>query len=292
MPEAPLSASVDMRFSVLMPVYHRDSPDYLRRAFDSVTIEQTLPPDEVVIVRDGPVGSELADLIRTFASTSPMDVVLVELAQNVGLARALELGLERCTYEIVARMDADDVSRPERFEIQIPLVASGLDIVGSAIEEFATDDRAAQGVRGVVRTPPLTAEDIVRSARFHSPFNHPTVVYRRSAVAAAGGYLDLPLLEDYWLFVRMIQRGRRALNVPQPLVLYRVGAGAYARRGGRRLLESELRLQWRMRRLGFTTSSQLVRNVVIRGGYRLVPESLRRRMYHALLLDRSGGRAG
>ena len=284
MPEAEPSAAADTGFSVLLPVYHRDFPAFLRRAFRSVTTEQTLMPDEVVIVRDGPVGPELGQTLDELVATSPVPVVVVELAENVGLARALEQGLERCSYEMVARMDADDISRPERFAVQIPLVMGGLDIVGSAIEEFADEGVAS---RGVVRTPPLTSEDIVRSARFHSPFNHPSVVYRRTAVASAGGYLDLPLLEDYWLFARMIMRSPRVLNVPEPLVLYRVGAGAYARRGGRQLFLSELRLQWRLRRSGFSTVPQFVRNVAVRGGYRLVPEVLRRQIYRAFLLDRS-----
>ena len=290
MPDDRPRALDDRRFSVLLPVYHRDSPDFLRRAFDSVTSEQTLPPDEVVIVRDGPVGPELATLVDTFVSTSPVPVVVVGLAENVGLARALEAGLARCTHEIVARMDADDISRPERFEIQVPLVAEGLDIVGSAIQEFG-DESGADETGGIVRTPPPSAQSISTGARFHSPFNHPSVVYRRSAVAAAGGYQDLPLMEDYWLFARMLHAGAAASNVPEPLVLYRVGAGAYARRGGRRLLQSEVRLQWRMWRLGFTSAPQLVRNVLVRGGYRLVPEALRRLMYRAFLVDRSGNRA-
>lgn len=88
-------------------------------------------------------------------------------------------------------------------------------------------------------------------------------------------------MEDYWLFVRMLAAGARVLNVREPLVLYRVGAGAYARRGGARLLASELRLQWRMRRIGFVTRTQMVRNMVLRGGYRLVPEALRRGAYRA-----------
>lgn len=278
MPEAGPSAAADTGFSVLLPVYHRDFPAFLRRAFRSVTTEQTLMPDEVVIVRDGPVGPELGQTLDELVATSPVPVVVVELAENVGLARALEQGLEHCSYEIVARMDADDISRPERFGVQVPLVVGGLDIVGSAIEEFA-DEPGHGGRTGVVRTPPLTGEAINRGARFHSPFNHPSVVYRRSAVAAAGGYQDLALMEDYWLFARMLQAGARAQNVAEPLVLYRVGAGAYARRGGWRLLRSELRLQRRMRRAGFTTRAQLVRNVAVRGGYRLIPEALRRRMY-------------
>lgn len=273
-------------FSVLLPVYRRDQPSFLRRAFESVTVEQTLRPGEVVIVRDGPVGPELAALLDELASTSPVPVVVVELTENVGLARALEQGLQRCSHEIVARMDADDISRPERFQVQVPLVAAGLDVVGSAIQEFSDESQVDEV--GLVRTPPLSARDIAAGARFHSPFNHPSVVYRRSAVAAAGGYQDLALMEDYWLFVRMLHAGVAAANVPDPLVLYRVGAGAYARRGGWRLLRSEVRLQWRMWRLGFSTAPQLARNVVVRGGYRLVPESLRRFLYRTFLVDRSG----
>ena len=273
------------RFSVLLPVYHRDQPAFLRRAFDSVTVEQSLPPDEVVVVRDGPVGPELAALLSELATTSPVPVVVVELPKNIGLARALEEGLGRCTHEIVARMDADDISRPERFGVQVPLVAAGVDIVGSAIEEFGDEGRV-QDARAVVRTPPLSAQEIAAAARFHSPFNHPSVVYRRSAVVAAGGYQDLPLMEDYWLFVRMLHNGAVAMNVPDPLVLYRVGAGAYARRGGRQLLRSELALQWRMWRTGFSSTPQLVRNSFVRGGYRLVPEPLRRRMYRWWVLVR------
>lgn len=268
-------------FTVLLPVYGGDDPDQLRRSFESVTVQQTLRPAEVVVVRDGPVGSGLAVELERLADASDVPVVVVPLEHNVGLARALEAGLSAGAHEIVARQDADDVSRPRRFEVQVPLVASGLDIVGSAIEEFRDDDALRGDDRGLVRTPPLTAEDIDRAARFRSPFNHPSVVYRRSAVAAAGGYEDLPLMEDYWLFARMLAGGARARNVAEPLVLYRVGAGAYARRGGAQLLRSELELQRRLHGIGFTTTLQEIRNSVLRGGYRLVPESLRRGAYRA-----------
>jgi glycosyltransferase involved in cell wall biosynthesis len=277
-------------FSVLLPVYHGDDPEHLRRSFASVTTGQTLAPAEVVVVRDGPVGPGLAATLAELRSASPVPVPLVELPRNVGLARALTAGLAECRYEVVARQDADDVSRPARFAAQVPLLAGsgargGLDIVGSAIEEFDSDDELDAALAGetvgMVRTPPLSASEISRAARFRSPFNHPSVVYRKSAVAAAGGYEDLPLLEDYWLFARMLAGGARARNVAEPLVLYRVGAGAYARRGGVRLLRSELELQRRMRGIGFTSVGQMVRNDVLRGGYRLVPEALRRGAYRA-----------
>ena len=267
-------------FSVLLPYYRNDDPAHLRRSFLSVTGDQTVPPDQVVLVQDGPTGPELDATVRTLLDDSAVPVEHVRLESNVGLARALEAGLSRCRHEIVARQDADDVSLPERFARQLPLLEQGLDLVGSAIEEL--DDRRPGA--GLVRVPPATQGEIVGRARFASPFNHPTVVFRQSAVREAGGYQHLDLLEDYWLFVRMIARGARVANDPEPLVLYRVDAGAYRRRGGRRLLRSELELQKRMRRIGFTTRAQYVRNVLVRGGYRVLGEPIRRALYRSWVL--------
>ena len=114
------------------------------------------------------------------------------------------------------------------------------------------------------------------------------MVYRKSVVVAAGGYQDLPLMEDYWLFARMIAAGARVVNLAEPLVKYRVGDGAYARRGGMTLLRSELRLQREFRRSGFVSSRQYWRNVVVRGGYRLVPEPIRRVSYRRLIAGKGG----
>lgn len=273
-------------FSVLLPVYAGDDVAHFRRALASATAEQTRRPDELVVVRDGPVVPGIAAILDAAEvdGADGIPVTVVRLPVNVGLARALEAGLERCRCEIVARVDADDVSRADRFAVQIPLVEGGLDIVGSAIAEFESDE----GALGQVRVPPLTHEEIVAKARFVSPFNHPSVVFRRSVVARAGGYRDLPLMEDYWLFARMLAGGARAGNVAEPLVLYRVGAGAYKRRGGLRLLRSEVRLQVLFRRSGFTTTAQFARNVAVRGAYRLVPQALRRRAYRSWL--RGGSR--
>jgi hypothetical protein len=134
-----------------------------------------------------------------------------------------------------------------------------------------------------VRTPPTGEEHIKRYARFHDPFNHPTVVYRRAAVQAAGGYVPVGLMEDYWLFARMLAAGAHAENVAEPLVKYRVGAGAYKRRGGVAQLRAELRLQRLMRNAHITSRAEMVRNVAVRGGYRLVPEALRKVAYRGLL---------
>jgi glycosyltransferase involved in cell wall biosynthesis len=266
-------------FSLLLPVYARDDPAQLERAFRSAVDEQTLRPTEALIVRDGPVPDSLAAVVEQLIATSPVPARLLALPQNVGLADALTAGLAECRHDVVARMDADDVALPERFAKQLALLDAGYDLVGSGLYEFEDDEAVTIGVR----TPPTGVEHIKRYARFHDPFNHPTVVYRRAAVQAAGGYVAVGLMEDYWLFARMLASGARAENLAEPLVKYRVGAGAYRRRGGLAQLKAELRLQRLMRGAGITTPAEMLRNVAIRGGYRLVPEQLRKLAYRALL---------
>ncbi|MPZ60761.1 MAG: glycosyltransferase [Propionibacteriales bacterium] len=262
-----------------MSVWAGDRADYVTAAVRSTVHEQSLRPDEVVIVRDGPVGADVETVLKELAADSPAHVTVVELPENLGLGPALDTGLQKCTHAIVARMDADDISLPHRFERQLPVIESGADIVGSGLLEFGDgpDDIVGR------RIPPTDPEQIRSRSRFADPFNHPTVVYRRDAVQAAGGYQDLPLMEDYLLFAKMIAGGANVANLAEPLVCYRVGAGAYARRGGVSLFRSEVRLQRRFRELGFTTRGQYLRNVVIRGGYRLIPEVVRRAAYQRLI---------
>lgn len=268
----------DTPFSLLLPVYAGDRAEHFQAAFTSAVQAQTLKPNQVVIVQDGPVGADLADVIQKLIAESPIEVRHIALDENQGLANALTLGLEQCTHDVVARMDADDVSLPERFARQLPLIADGYDLVGTGMYEFDGIGRI-----GFTRTPPCGSQQIASAARLHDPFNHPTVVYRSSAVRAAGGYRELPLMEDYWLFARMIASGAKVENLPDPLVMYRVDAGAYRRRGGRQLFRSEMRLQREFLKEGFVTRRQYLRNVAVRGGYRFVPVWLRRLAYRGLI---------
>jgi glycosyltransferase involved in cell wall biosynthesis len=273
-------------FSLLMPVYRGDDAGHFRKAFTSSVGAQTRRPDQVVLVQDGPVGAELAEAIDDVVSSSPVATVHHRIERNEGLAHALTEGLAQSEHDIVARMDADDISLPERFARQVPLVEDGLDLVGTGMFEFLDDVGSIVGQR----VPRTSHDDIVSYARFHDPFSHPTVVYRRSAVERAGGYQPLGLMEDYWLFARMIHSGATVGNIAEPLVMYRVGAGAYARRGGLQQWRSELALQRAMRRIGFTTRWQRVRNVTVRGVYRFVPEPVRKVAYRRLIArgDRMG----
>ncbi len=266
-------------FSLLLPVYSGDKPAYLERAFRSSVPEQTQRPDDVVIVQDGPVPYDLTRCIEAIVESSPVPVRLVPLRENRGLAVALETGLDACRHEVVARMDADDISLPERFARQMAEMEAGLDLIGTGMFEFADEVGTIVGRR----VPPTGQSSIEHYARFADPFNHPTVVYRKAAVRRAGGYTDIGLMEDYSLFARMIHSGARVDNIPDPLVMYRVSDGAYARRGGLAQLRAELRLQREFRRLRFTTPYEAVRNVAVRGSYRLVPEGVRRAAYRRVI---------
>lgn len=267
-------------FSVLLPVYRGDVPANFRRALQSVGADQSLKPSQIVVVCDGPVHDEVEGMLSSAlagstALTGGARLDVIRIPRNGGLGPALNLGLRACRHDIVARADADDISLPQRFAVQVPLLEEGFDIVGSAIAEFANDEHRT----GIVRRMPSTPEEIRSTIGFRDPFNHPTVVYRASGVRAVNGYEDVPHMEDYWLFSRMVAAGQRGTNLAEPLVLYRVGAGAYERRGGVTMLRSEIDLQRRLRRYGMTSRWMFLRNVLVRGGYRIVPTSLRRWSY-------------
>ena len=266
------------RLSLLLPVWAGDRADHLAAAFRSTVDEQVRRPDHVVLVRDGPVDTSLQRCVDELAATAPVPVDVLALDRNLGLGSALDLGLQACRYEVVARMDADDVSLPHRFARQLPVIEAGADIVGAGLLEFVADPDDPADVVGR-RIPPTDPDDIRARCRFADPFNHPTVVYRRGLVQAVGGYTDFAMMEDYLLWAKLIVAGARVANIAEPLVKYRVGAGAYARRGGLGQLRAELAVQRRFRELGFTSRAQYARNVLVRGGYRLVPEGVRRLAY-------------
>ncbi|KJY52136.1 Glycosyl transferase family protein [Bifidobacterium mellis] len=290
-------------FSLLMAVYAGDTPSFVARALKSDTIEQTLMPNQVVIVCDGPLGRELAQLIdgypaelkrqllQTDRAKETPEFTIVRLPTNRGLAHALNLGLKSCKYELVARADSDDISRPSRFNVLIPLLASsGLDALGSAIQEFSNDEHTP----GRIRYLPSGGSELRTYATLHSPLHHPSVAFRKTSVCRVGGYPEnAGRFEDYRLWETMLVASEHIGNIKEPLVLYRSDRSMYHRRGGMRMFRDELRLQNDFLHDRFINPIQYVRNILIRACYRLLPDQVRSCLYAIMttLLNRFHGKS-
>nr|BFD66466.1 glycosyltransferase [Bdellovibrio sp. HAGR004] len=269
-----------MNFSLLMAVYVKDDPAAFDRALESVHQNSVLPT-EVVLVLDGPVLSSHEDIIRKFEAILPLKIVRLE--KNVGLGPALNRGLESCSFDWVARFDSDDVCVSSRFAKQIKYIEDhpDLDIVGSWIAEFEADERQTTGIRVV----PEKSEDIWSFAKLRNPFNHMTVMYRKSAVVKAGYYQNDFLYEDYALWVRMLLAGAVGANIQEVLVYARTGNGMILRRGGFRYLRSELAAQRNFAKLGFLSNFELMRNLLVRVPIRLAGQLIRGIFYRKVLRD-------
>lgn len=255
------------QFSVVMSVYKSDKPEFFRQALDSITVEQTLQPTEIVLVVDGPVPGLIDDIIAHYQSwysdsNEPCYFNVVRLEKNGGLGNALKVGVETARYDYIARMDSDDISLPYRFEKQAEFLAnnSDVDIVGSNISEFIDNQSNIVGSRVV----PESSEAIYNYMKSRCPLNHMTVMFRKSAVQAAGGYIDWHYNEDYYLWVRMALKGCKFANLPLTLCNVRVGADMYARRGGYKYFKSEADLQRYMYKNGLISVFRLWYNVMLR----------------------------
>ncbi|MFP5346591.1 MAG: glycosyltransferase [Actinomycetes bacterium] len=271
-----------MKLTVLMTVYDGAEPDQLRRALESV-VRQTRVPDEILVVEDGPLRPALREVLARFQDDRRDVVRLLPLPENVGGGAASDVGLRAATWDVVAKMDADDVAMPTRFETQLRLLEEqGLDVVGSSMLEF---EGAESNVVGL-RRPPLSHQEIARYARLHNPLNHPTVMMRRDAALRAGGYVEIKYVEDYDLWARMLASGARFGNVAEPLLLFRTSSAMYRRRAGVALLRSEWVLQRRLQELGLVSGWQRARNLVLRCTFRLLPTGLLRLAYARLLRAR------
>lgn len=269
-------------FSLLMSVYGQDNPDHLLAALRSNIQEQTLAPSQLVLVEDGPLPASLSQVLEDYLTSCPIPVKRVQLETNRGLAVALRQGLAACDYDLVARADADDISLPQRFEEQIPLLGSGqIDVLGAAMNEFSSDPAQVEATRQVASEP----RKIAQLLPSRNPLLHPTVVFRKSAVEAVGSYVELPGAEDYWLWVRMSRAGFILQNLPQPLVAYRAQA-AYAKRAGWAAYQQDYQIQRRLYTGGLLTKRQWAQNMDLRSVYRFTPQSLRTLAFRAMT-DRS-----
>lgn len=229
------------KFSVVTSIYKNDKPEFVRVAFDSMLVHQTVKPSEIVLVQDGPVPTGLSVLLSELEQTYANIMHVIRIEKNSGLGNALRLGVENAKYELVARMDSDDICLPNRFEKQIEYmeVHPEVDIVGGQMTEFIDSPNNIIGKRIV----PCSNEDIYDYMKSRCALNHVTVMFRKGAVLKAGSYQDWFWNEDYYLWVRMMMSKCIFANVPEVLVNVRSGVDQYARRGGIKYFRSEAKLQ-------------------------------------------------
>ena len=216
-----------MNYSVLMSVYDKEKHEYFEQSIQSM-LQQTAKPEQFVIVEDGILNEDLQKIIKKYKSESPDLFTIVPLKQNVGLGRALDYGLRACRNELVARMDSDDISLPQRCEKQLNVFSKDkqLAIVGTNIDEFWDNPKEIKCSRVVPSEP----EEIKKQIGRIQPFNHPTVMYKKSEVIRCGGYGKMKRKQDRDLFSRMINMGCKARNIDESLLLFRSNADNYKRR--------------------------------------------------------------
>ncbi len=254
-----------IQFSVAMCVYGGDNAEHLKHALDSI-LNQTVPPGEIVLVIDGPIPDDMNAVVSMYETNPVFNIVRLEENQGHGIARSTSL--QYCTNEIVALMDADDISVPERFEKQLEFLSNDdeLAIVGGNIAEFIDDmDNVV-----VCRTVPCEDKDIKDYMKKRCPMNQMTVMFRKEAVESVGGYIDWYCEEDYYLWLRMSLADMKFANIPEVLVNVRVGKEMYRRRGGIKYFKSEARLQKYMLKNGIINFPTYISNV----GKRLIVQVL------------------
>ncbi len=269
-----------MEISVLVSLCNKENPKFLIRALNSI-MDQTLKPKEIVLIKDGPLTKELDEVVDECLKKYPELFKVYSFEKNMGLGKSLRFGVEKCSYDIIARMDTDDISKANRFEKQLGVLMANpdIDVVSSWMEEF-------EGVESNVideKRVPETQDEIYEYAKSRNPVNHPVVMFRKAAVLEAGNYMEFPYNEDYYLWVRMLVRGHRFYNIQESLLLFRSSEKTFKRRGGWKYAWQDILLQKEFRKLGLVTKYRMVKNIIIRVSVRLLPNFARELIYKDLL---------
>ena len=267
-------------YSVLMSVYHKENYEHLRLAIESIQA-QTFPTNDFVLVCDGSLTPELDAVIEAKQQKMGRTLNVVRLEKNVGLGNALNEGIKHCKNELIARMDSDDIAYPDRCEKQINVFNTRpeVSICSGVVEEFTTDPEIVD----TRRVPPETNVEIVKFAKKRNPFNHPCVMYKKSAVETVGSYQNFYLLEDYYLWLRMLKAEYQGYNIQEPLIHMRAGSDMYLRRSGLEYVKAQIKLFKYMKDIGFISNCQYIKSCVIRSGSAVAPNWLRKFMFEKIL---------
>lgn len=262
------------QFSVITSVYKNDKQEFVKVALDSMLVNQSVKPTEIVLVQDGPVPDKLSELLSEYENRYPGVMHIFRLEKNGGLGNALKIGVDNAKYDIIARMDSDDICLPDRFEKQLAYLTThpDCDIVGGQITEFIDMPSNIVGKREV----PCDNEGIYQYMRNRCALNHPTVMFKKKSLQDAGNYQDWFWNEDYYMWVRMMERGCVFANLPDVLVNMRSGLDQYGRRGGKKYFNSEIGIKKLMLEKGMITRKEYVVNYILRFIIQLMlPNSVR-----------------
>lgn len=265
-------------FSVLMSVYIKDNPIWLKEALNSM-VKQTVLPTEFLIIEDGPLTEELENILKEYQSNHPF-IKIHALPENVGLGLALKKGMELVQYDLVARMDSDDLSVLDRFERQLECFEhKDVDLVGSVIIEFDKDPFTSK----ILRRLPEHHEDIVKFSKKRNPIGHSSVMFKKEAVLKAGNYRDFYLVEDYDLWIRMLKTGSKFYNFQIPLTYMRISKDFYKRRGGIKYYRSINKFKKMMYKEGYITYPQYLKTNLASLIVTMMPGFLRTYIYKKFL---------
>lgn len=271
---------MEQNYSVLMSVYYKENPEYLRTSMESM-FNQSVPTNNFVLVCDGELNKSLDAVIAEMQSKHNNVLQIVRLEKNSGLGNALNEGLKHCKNELVARMDSDDISTLERCKKQLQAFQENdlLAICSGTIEEFETTPDQIKCKRKL----PLKNDDIRAFSKKRNPFNHPAVMFKKAVVISVGGYTEkYHLFEDYDLWVRMLQNGTVSQNLEETLVYMRTPYDMYLRRGGKKYAQDMLRFHMWLRRSGWTSKADYFTGATPHAVVCVLPNRLRKMVYAAL----------
>lgn len=260
-------------FSVLMSVYKAENPVWFREALESV-FAQTVLPNEIVLVKDGPLTPELDAVIDEYVLRYPIFKIVIN-ERNLGLGLALRKGVIECSNEIIARMDTDDTMPNNRFEKQLIKIEEGYDVVSGWAQIFTEDFSST--IATMKR--PETSDEIIRYSKRRCAIVHPCCMLRKKALLAAGNYQHFLLYEDYYLWVRMIISGATFYNIQEVLYNLRTNSGQLKRRSGFKYLKTELKAFRIFHKMKFFSTKDLIINSTIRIIVRLTPKFLIGKVY-------------
>jgi glycosyltransferase involved in cell wall biosynthesis len=268
---------METNYSVLMPLWYKEKPEFLRASIESMA-KQTIPPADFVLVRDHEIPSELTAVIEQSVGNVPVNYVDAYDLFGQGLGSILARGVEHCSYELIARMDSDDIAFPDRCEKQLALFHKNPDlaIAGGTIAEFSDNPEKITSYRIL----PEKHEDIIRFAKYRNPFNHPSVMFRKSIILNTGNYdVSYKACEDYDLWFRVLMNGSEGYNIVEPILYFRAGENLIKHRGGEKNYQFNIKLKKKMRNTGFINRFDFLLSINIQRFFYYSPFFIQKLIY-------------